>query len=91
MSPPSTKSQVAGAADVRRGLLTKVESGELEAHGRRGAAIVGRLESAILGLEVAAGVPAAVGYEGGSMNLSQRRPISSNDEITASPSEPTEV
>jgi hypothetical protein len=50
-----TKPQVAGAADVLREVLAKVESGELEAPGRRGAAVVNRLRGALLGLDVASG------------------------------------
>jgi hypothetical protein len=49
------KSQVADAADVLREVLAKVDAGELEAPGRRDAAIVRRLRGALLGLDVAAG------------------------------------
>lgn len=54
MSPP-TKAQVAGAADVLRAVLTKVEHREVEAPGARGAAVVRRLEGALLGLDEATG------------------------------------
>jgi hypothetical protein len=54
MSAP-TKSDVNGAADVLRALLAKVHDGELEAPGRRGAAVLARLESALLGLDVSTG------------------------------------
>ncbi len=53
------RADVEGAADVLRQLLAKVDSGELEAKARRGAAVVARLESALLGLECAAGAVAA--------------------------------
>jgi hypothetical protein len=55
MTAPPKKSQVAGAADVLREVLAKVDAGELEAPGRRGAAIVRRLHGVLLGLDVAAG------------------------------------
>lgn len=54
MSAP-TKAQVAGAADVLRALLAKVEAGEIDAPGPRGAAVVRRLEGALLGLDEATG------------------------------------
>ncbi len=41
------------AADILRQLLAQIDRGELEAPGRRGAAIVARIESAVLGLETA--------------------------------------
>jgi hypothetical protein len=55
VSTPPQKSQVAGAADVLRQVLAKVDAGELEAPGRRGAAVVKRLRGALLGLDVASG------------------------------------
>jgi hypothetical protein len=54
MSAP-TRSDTAAAADVLRALLAKVDDGELVAPGRRGAAVVARLESALLGLDVSTG------------------------------------
>jgi hypothetical protein len=44
--------QNAEVAPLLRALLAKVASGELPAGGRRGAAIVKRLEGVVLGLEV---------------------------------------
>jgi hypothetical protein len=49
------RADIEQAADVLRQLLAKVDSGELEALGRRGAAVVARIESAVLGLETAVG------------------------------------
>ncbi len=45
-------SQNEDVAAILRALLDKVASGELPAGGRRGAAIVKRLEGVLLGLEV---------------------------------------
>jgi hypothetical protein len=42
-------------ADVLRRLLEMVERGELDAPGRRGKAVVARLEGVLLGLAVASG------------------------------------
>lgn len=53
--PKRAESQAAAA--LLREVLAKVDAGELEAPGRRGQAVVKRLEGAALGLEVAAGGP----------------------------------
>ncbi|MBW3646827.1 MAG: hypothetical protein KY440_03490 [Actinobacteria bacterium] len=50
-----TKAQVAEAAAVLRTLLAKAEVGEVEVSGRRDKAVLARVESAVLGLDVAAG------------------------------------
>ena len=52
-----SKADAAQAAEVLRALLVKVQSGELEAPGARGAAIRRRLEGALLGLDATAGGP----------------------------------
>ena len=52
-----SKADVAQAAQVLRALLDKVQSGELEAPGARGAAVRRRLEGALLGLDATAGGP----------------------------------
>ncbi|MCU1590959.1 MAG: hypothetical protein JWP11_2215 [Frankiales bacterium] len=49
------RTEVQAAAAVLREVLAKVDAGELEAPGRRGSAVVARIESAALGLDVAAG------------------------------------
>lgn len=56
MSAP-TRAEVAGATDLLRTVLAKMDAGELEAPGARGAAVVRRLEGALLGLGAAAGQP----------------------------------
>lgn len=56
MSAPK-KSDVEAAAALLRQVLAKLEQGELEAAGRRGKAIVARIESAPLALYVAARGP----------------------------------
>lgn len=48
-----SKADVAQAAEVLRTVLDKVQSGELEATGARGAAVRRRLEGALLGLDAA--------------------------------------
>lgn len=52
MTAPS-KADAAAAAGILRELLAKVDSGELEAPGRRGAEVRRRVEGAILGLDIA--------------------------------------
>jgi hypothetical protein len=47
-------------ADVLRRLLEMVERGELDAPGRRGKAVVARLEGVLLGLDAATGREAQV-------------------------------
>ena len=53
-----SKADVAQAAELLRALLDKVQSGELEAPGARGAAIRRRLEGALLGLNATTRGPA---------------------------------
>jgi hypothetical protein len=48
------------SADTLRRLLDMVERGELEAPGRRGKAVVARLEGVLLGLDAATGREAQV-------------------------------
>lgn len=66
MSAPK-KADVDGAASILRRLLVKVDSGELEADGRRGKAVLARIEGVLLGLDAATGthtpvrVPARAG------------------------------
>jgi hypothetical protein len=50
------RAETQAAAALLREVLAKVDAGELEAPGRRGRAVVARIESAALGLEVASGV-----------------------------------
>jgi hypothetical protein len=49
----ATGAEVEQAASILRELLSRVESGDLEAPGRRGKAIIARLEGALLGLTTA--------------------------------------
>jgi hypothetical protein len=58
MKAASDPAQQAG--DVLRRLLEMVERGELDAPGRRGKAVVARLEGALLALDVATGREAQV-------------------------------
>jgi hypothetical protein len=51
------KADVAQAAAVLREVLARVDSGELEAPGARGSAVVRRLQGALLGLETASDRP----------------------------------
>lgn len=50
------RAEVQAAAGLLRDVLAKVDAGELDAPGRRGRAVVARIESAALALDVAAGV-----------------------------------
>lgn len=50
-----TKAQVAEAAAMLREVLAKVDAGELDAPGRRGNAVIARIEGVLLGLDAATG------------------------------------
>jgi 2-keto-3-deoxy-galactonokinase len=55
MKAAATSATAQQTADVLRRLLEMVERGELDASGRRGKAVVARLEGVLLGLDVASG------------------------------------
>jgi hypothetical protein len=55
MKAATTSDPAKQTADVLRRLLEMVERGELDAPGRRGKAVVARLEGVLLGLGVATG------------------------------------
>jgi hypothetical protein len=60
MKIAATSAPVQQSADTLRRLLDMVEHGELDAPGRRGKAIVARLEGVLLGLDAATGREAQV-------------------------------
>jgi hypothetical protein len=55
MKTAAPRPVVQEAADVLRRLLEMVDRGELDAPGRRGKAVVARLEGVLLGLDAATG------------------------------------
>jgi hypothetical protein len=60
MKPAATSATVQHSADTLRRLLDMVERGDLDAPGRRGKAVVARLEGVLLGLDAATGREAQV-------------------------------
>jgi hypothetical protein len=60
MKTAATSVPAQQTADVLRRLLEMVERGDLDAPGRRGKAVVARLEGVLLGLDAATGRKAQV-------------------------------